>query len=356
MNKVSFNSVLGIIGGGQLGRMTAIAASQIGIKCHIFTDKENSPASHVCSLVTVAGYQDTEAMKKFAQSVDVVTFEFENIPHESVKALGEFVEVNPSWDVLHIIQNRLREKDFLKSIDIATTKYKKISSFAEFKQVCKEYNYKCILKELELGYDGKGQHVINKNSDLEAIWQKIESESMILEKFVNFDKEISVVLARGKEGETKPYVPVENIHEKGILDTTIAPAEIAEEIAEEAWKKAVKIAQELNIIGVLAVEFFIKQDGTLLVNELAPRPHNSGHWTIDACITNQFEQFVRAVCGLKLGSTEYHSYAVMKNLIGDDIGQWEDFITDEDYKVHMYGKVKAKKGRKMGHVTKLIVP
>lgn len=354
MTKIKPGSILGIIGGGQLGRMTALAAASLGLRVHVFCDHQDSPAEQVCDKVMVAPYDDLKALEHFAKSVDVVTFEFENIPHASVKALEKVSRVRPGWKTLHIAQNRIREKEFLNSIGIPTAPYKKISSAKALQEAYKELGPKCILKTSELGYDGKGQHIIDKNSKLPKLWKDAKMDEGVLEKFVRFKKEISVIVARGEDGGSVPYMPAENIHKGGILDTTIAPADVSEKVMEAAWDAAHDIADALDIQGVLAVEFFLLKDDSLLVNEIAPRPHNSGHWTLDACITSQFEQFVRAVCGLPLGSTDYHSRAIMKNLIGDDINTWEEFISDPDTKVHLYGKKEARKGRKMGHVTTLI--
>lgn len=347
-------STIGIIGGGQLGRMTAVAASELGYKVHIYTDKKNSPASHVAYKTTVADYEDKKALAKFAKSVDVVTFEFENIPHESVKILEETVPVRPGWKVLHIAQHRIREKDFMNSIGVGTAPYRKVKNADDLAKAYNEIGPKCILKTVELGYDGKGQQVIDENSDLKAVWKKLGVKTAILEGMVEFTKEISVITARTENGSLASYVPVENIHKSGILDVTIAPAEIERNIAEKAWQIAHNIAESLNLVGMVAVEMFLTKKGELLVNEIAPRPHNSGHWTMDACITGQFEQLVRAVCGLPLGNTYYMTSAVMKNLIGDDIKLYKEFINDPDCKVHIYGKKETRAGRKMGHVTHLM--
>ncbi len=354
MPVVKPGSTIGIIGGGQLGRMIAASAALMGYKVHIFTDEKDGPASHVAYKTTVAKYTNKAALKKFAESVDVVTFEFENIPHESVKVLENIVPVRPGWKTLYIAQNRVREKDFLNSIGVATTKYEKITSAKSLEEAYKKIGPKCILKTTELGYDGKGQAFVDINSDLQKLWHEGKFKKAILEKLVDYTKEISVIVARSEDGSSIPFVPVENIHKSGILDTTVAPARISSKLMDEAWEKAHKIADSLELVGVLCVEFFVTAKNELLVNELAPRPHNSGHWTMDACITSQFEQLVRAVCGLPLGNTAYHSMAIMKNLIGDDIDNWKEFIKDPDTKIHIYGKEKARPGRKMGHITHIL--
>jgi 5-(carboxyamino)imidazole ribonucleotide synthase len=347
--------VIGIIGGGQLGRMTAAAAASMGYKIHIFSNEKNSPASQLANKTTVAKYSNKSALKKFAAAVDVVTFEFENIPFESVKTLENISNVRPGWKILYITQNRIREKDFLSSIDVKTTEYQQVDNIADLKSAYKKIGPVAILKTTELGYDGKGQQLIDKNSQLDKLWRDGKFKTAILEKLVDFKQEISVIIARGEDGISIPYMPVENIHKHGILDTTIAPARINDQLIDKAWKIADKIAAELQLIGVLCVEFFVTKDDELLVNELAPRPHNSGHWTLDACVTSQFEQLVRAVCGLPLGSSEHKSPAIMKNLIGDDINNWHKFIKDPHAKIHIYGKNEARAGRKMGHVTNLLL-
>lgn len=354
MNIIQPGGIIGIIGGGQLGRMISIAAAQMGYKVHIFTDEKDSPASHVSSKTIVAKYTNKAALKKFASSVDVVTFEFENIPHETVKALESAVMVRPSWQVLYIAQNRIREKDFLNKIGVATTKYAKVTSAKSLEAAYKKIGPKCILKTIELGYDGKGQAFIDENSNLKKLWSEEKFGEAILEKLVDYKKEISVIITRTASGEAIPFVPVENIHKSGILDTTIAPARVSDGVMKDAWQKAHNIAEALELVGVLCVEFFLTEKNELLVNELAPRPHNSGHWTIDACVTSQFEQLVRAICGLPLGNSAYKSKAIMKNLIGKEVEDWQEFIKDPDSKIHIYGKKQARPGRKMGHVTQLL--
>lgn len=349
-------SVIGIIGGGQLGRMTALAASELGYKVHILSDHEHSPASQVAYKTTVAAFDDEQAIREFSKNVDVVTLEFENIPHETIQTIEKNAKVHPGWKVLHTAQNRIREKDFLNSVGVGTAPYKAVTNLTELKLAYAEIGPTCILKTCELGYDGKGQVTIKSEKDLESAWESIKSTDTVLEGMVQFDKEISVVAARGEDGEFVPFIPVENIHKNGILDTTIAPAAVDFLVINNAWQMTEKIAQELDLIGVIAVEMFLTKTGKILVNEIAPRPHNSGHWTMDACITCQFEQLVRAVCGLPLGCADFLSNAVMKNLIGDDIELWREFISSPDSKIHIYGKKEIRPGRKMGHITHIITP
>jgi 5-(carboxyamino)imidazole ribonucleotide synthase len=348
-------SAIGILGGGQLGRMIAAAASRLGYRSHIFTPETDSPAGQVTPLVTVAEYDDEAALARFADAVDVVTFEFENVPAETaefIAARGRAMHPGPS--VLRVTQDRLREKDFLRSIDVGTTAYREVTSLAGLRRAVRDIGPHGVLKTVRLGYDGKGQVMLGPDTDLAAAWRKIGSEIAILESFVDFTCEVSVIVARNTQGGGATYTPVENQHLNHILDTTIAPARIASATAMRAEAIARHVADKLAIVGLLAVEMFVTPEGELLVNELAPRPHNSGHWTIDACHTSQFEQLVRAICGLPLGSTDYHSEAVMKNLIGADVEKWREIVADPAAKLHLYGKSEARPGRKMGHVTRLI--
>jgi 5-(carboxyamino)imidazole ribonucleotide synthase len=346
-------ATIGILGGGQLGRMTAMAAARLGYRCHILTPEQDSPAAQVAAATTVAAYDDRAALAAFARAVDVVTYEFENIPADPVIFLGGIVPVRPKPDVLAICQDRLREKDFLNGIGVATAPYQEVTSAAALARAARDLGRPAVLKTAVLGYDGKGQTMIRADTDIDDAWQQMKAERTVLEGFVDFAQEISVIVARSLDGTHAAYVPVENQHKHHILDMTVAPAKIPGPVAMKAEAVATHIAQKLDLVGVLAVEMFVERGGAVLVNELAPRPHNSGHWTIDACITSQFEQLVRAVCGLPLGSAERHSDAAMKNLIGDDIAQWRDILKDPGAKLHLYGKTEARPGRKMGHVTRL---
>jgi 5-(carboxyamino)imidazole ribonucleotide synthase len=348
-------STIGILGGGQLGRMTALAAARLGYKCHIFTPEEDAPASQVSARTTKAAYTDRAALERFAAAVDVITFEFENVPAEAAEVLAAAGRpVRPSPDVLRIAQDRLREKDFLRSIDVATANYREVGSVAALRRAVRDVGPLSVLKTVRLGYDGKGQVMIGPETDLDAAWAKMGADAGILEGFVDFRCEISVIVARTESGAAAAYPPVENKHVDHILDTTIAPARITPELAMRAEAIARHVAEKLGVVGVLAVEMFVTSQGEVLVNELAPRPHNSGHWTIDACQTSQFEQFVRAVCNLPLGSAEPHSDAVMKNLIGTDVEKWREWLTDPAARLHLYGKREARPGRKMGHVTRVV--
>jgi len=345
--------VIGILGGGQLGRMTALAAANLAYRCHIYCPDADSPAMQVSPLATVAAYHDEAALERFAAAVDVVTFEFENVPAATAVLLATRKPVYPRPAILGICQDRLKEKDFLRAHGVATTPYRKVTSAAELAASLSEIGPDAILKTSRWGYDGKGQIAIDRGVDIAGAWSSLKTSEAILERRVDFAAEISVVLARAADGFVAAYVPVENRHEHGILATTIAPAPLASPLAIDAEAVARKIAEALDLVGVLAVEMFLTKDGALMVNELAPRPHNSGHWTIDASVTSQFEQLVRAVCGLPLGSTAVRSEAVMTNLIGADVACWRDAIAAPGTKLHLYGKADVAPGRKMGHLTRL---
>jgi 5-(carboxyamino)imidazole ribonucleotide synthase len=347
-------ATIGILGGGQLGRMTVLAATALGYRCHVFCPEKDSPAKQATSLSTTAAYDNHLALARFAKAVDVVTFEFENVPADTAEFLAERKPVRPGPSALRIAQDRIKEKDFLRSIGVATAPYQAVTTEEQLRQAIAAIGPRAILKTTRMGYDGKGQVGIRADSDLAGVWRGFGGVDGILEGFVEFACEVSVIIARGESGKTATYAPVENQHVNHILDTTIAPARVKPEIAMRAEAIARHIAEKLDLVGLLAVEMFVTHDGEVLVNELAPRPHNSGHWTIDACYTSQFEQLVRAICGLPLGSPERHSDAVMKNLIGADIEKWREAINDPLQKIHLYGKDKALPGRKMGHVTKLI--
>jgi 5-(carboxyamino)imidazole ribonucleotide synthase len=346
--------IIGIIGGGQLGRMTALAAARLGYRVHIFCPETDSPASHVAAFATVAAYDDAAALSAFAAQVDVVTFEFENIPVASVKILTELVPVRPSWSVLEIAQDRCREKQFFNDLGIGTAPWAPVRSAADLRATIAALGTPAILKTARMGYDGKGQIRIAADTDLDSAWAELKTDEAVLEGFVDFAGEVSVIVARGADGSVSLFDPAWNVHTHHILDTTTIPAPIIPQQSEAALRVGRTCADALDLIGLLAVELFLTKDGRILANEMAPRPHNSGHWTMDACITDQFEQFVRAVCGLPFGSPERHSDAVMTNLIGDDMLKWHDLLADPTAKLHLYGKAEARAGRKMGHVTKLL--
>lgn len=343
-------STIGILGGGQLGKMAAIAAANLGYRTHIYCPSDDSPAFHVSDRKTQASYTDPNALREFAKSVDVVTFEFENIPHTTVQILEELVLVRPNWPALFTSQNRLREKRFAAQLGVGVTPFEEIHTLTDLQMAMRRLQTDCLLKTVEFGYDGKGQCWIDCNSNLEAIWETFDSECGILEAFVPFAKEVSAIVARGPDGQSKAFPITENRHKNGILDESFAPAKIDAAIAQEAGAIATLMAEKLDLVGLLAVEFFLTHEGHLLFNEMAPRPHNSGHWTMDGCYISQFEQFIRAVCGLPLLEAKQHSAVRMKNLIGDEVKQWQHHAAEHNVKIHLYGKREIKAGRKLGHM------
>jgi 5-(carboxyamino)imidazole ribonucleotide synthase len=346
-------STIGILGGGQLGRMTALAAAGLGYRCWVFTPENDSPSAQVASGAVVAAYDDAAALDKFAEAVGVVTAEFENVPADTLSYLAKRVPVRPGPDVFAIAQDRIKEKTFCNQAGAPTAPFLPVRSPGDVAKAAAGLGLPLVLKTARLGYDGKGQVKLGKGDDPAAAFKAMGAGEGIAEAFVDFRLEISVIVARGLDGRTLAYPAVENRHKNHILDETIAPAPIEPALADEAARIALDLAARLDLVGLLAVEMFVTGDGRLLVNEMAPRPHNSGHWTIDACLTSQFEQCVRTVCGLPLGSVERHSDAVMKNLIGGEADAWLDILKDPDAKLHLYGKAEARPGRKMGHVTRL---
>ena len=347
--KLKPNSKIGIFGGGQLGQMAASAANALGYRTIIFSDVDNCPASFVSDKTIIADYENETALKEFAGQVDIATFEFENIPVKSVNFVAKLKPTFPNSNVLKITQNRLKEKTFLNQIGVKTAPFKEIKNLEDLKLAVKEFG-SCVLKTATLGYDGKGQKVLKADDNLEEIWPEFAGKELVLEQFVNFTSEISTIIAKSTNGETSCYEPLKNVHREGILRTSSYPAQISEKTVKLAEEISTKIIKELDLIGLLAVEFFVLEDGNLLVNELAPRPHNSGHFSMDACKTSQFEQFIRAIAGLPLGSTEFLCSGFMQNLIGDDVLKIDELLKDKNAKLHLYGKEKIADGRKMGHV------
>ncbi len=313
-------SVIGVMGGGQLGRMLAMEARRMGYRVEVFTPEEESPAGQFADLTRIADYGSEAAVRKFAGDVDVVTFEFENIPAQTVEWCAEVRDVRPAGSILHIAQNRLREKEFLTSAGVPIAPFRAVRSAQELANAIEQIGRPAILKTAAFGYDGKGQQTINSREDFDEIWGSAPAEGMVLEGAVQFEREISVIVARSPDGTMSTFPVCENIHKHHILDITVAPARVSESVATNAAALAREIAEKLGLVGLLAVEMFVKPGGEILVNELAPRPHNSGHWTIEACATSQFEQQLRAVCGLPLGSTEILRPAAMANILG---GVWQ---------------------------------
>ncbi len=344
---------IGIVGGGQLGRMTALAAARLGYRCHVFTPEADSPAAQVTDRVTVAAYDDLGALERFARAVDVVTIEFENLPVEPLARLAGLVPVQPAPAVLAICQDRRREKEFLNRIGIATAPWRAVADAEDLAAAQAALAGPIILKTARFGYDGKGQIGLAPGDDPAAAWALFGGAPAVAEARIDFACEISVIVARGRDGSEAGYPPVENRHEHHVLAKTIAPAPIAAGLAEEARVLAARIARELEVVGLLAVEMFVTRDGRLLVNELAPRPHNSGHWTIDACAISQFELLVRALCGLPLCEPGRFADAVMDNLLGAAVAAWPDVFAEPGARLHLYGKREIRAGRKLGHVTRL---
>ena len=345
-------STIGILGGGQLGRMLALAAARLGFKTHIYCPENDSPASQVAARATIASYDDARALEIFAKSVDVVTYEFENVSLAAPAILTKWKSVRPSAIALSTAQDRLMEKKFLARLGIPVASFHAVESEADLKAALAALGAPAVLKTRRMGYDGKGQARIERLKDAPGAYEAIKRAPSILEAFVKFEREISVIAARGADGAFAAYCPVENIHKNHILASTIAPAKMEKRAAEQAAEIAHAILQALDYVGVIGVEMF-DVGGTLTVNEIAPRVHNSGHWTIDACAVSQFEQHVRAICGWPLGNPERHSDAVMHNLIGDEVKNWRSLIAEPGACVHLYGKSEIRPGRKMGHVTRL---
>jgi 5-(carboxyamino)imidazole ribonucleotide synthase len=347
-------STIGILGAGQLGRMIALAAAELGYRTAVLTPEEDAPASQVAALTIRADYTDEAALAHLARAADVVTLEFENVSAEAVSILESLGKpVRPGSRVLAVAQDRVAEKDFVRRAGGGTAPYLAVDSFRALVSALEQIGRPAVLKTRRLGYDGRGQRIIRHRDNPAEAWDGIGAKPAILEGFVGFTREISVIVGRGLDGTARAYVPVENRHREHILAETIAPAPISRGLADQAESLAKRLAQALELVGLLAVEMFLTDDGRILVNELAPRPHNSGHWTIDACLVSQFEQLVRAVCGLPLGSPERHSDAVMVNLIGDDVNRWAEYLAEPGARLHLYGKAETRKGRKMGHVTRL---
>jgi 5-(carboxyamino)imidazole ribonucleotide synthase len=350
-------STLGVLGSGQLGRMFAIAARRLGYRVHVLSPDDDTPTGQVADLELRAAYDDLDAVASFARGVSVVTFEFENVPAATTAACERYAPVRPGGNVLHTTQNRLREKTFLQSAGIPVTPFWPVRSRGDLIQAIGEAKTPAVLKTADWGYDGKGQAKVNAPGEIDALWPRFAGGEAILEAFIDFDCEISVTAARGCDGQIVTYGPMKNAHRSHILDVSVAPAEIQPNVATAAIDLARQIMQRLEVVGVLCVEFFVDRSDRLMVNELAPRPHNSGHLTIDACTTCQFEQQVRAVCGLPLGSPRQHRPAAMANLLGDlwssRSPNWPAALSTGDVKLHLYGKAEPRPGRKMGHLTAL---
>lgn len=351
---MSPGSVIGIVGGGQLGRMSAMAAARLGFLVHIFTPEHDAPATQVAARATIAAYDDLAALRHFAEHVDVITFEFENLPADSLALLASLKPVRPGAEILAISQDRVLEKRFLNAAGIATAPWVEVTSLAGLEQAAQTLGLPAVLKTTRLGYDGKGQAMLRTAADLAPAFARLAPKPLVLEGFVDFGAEISVMVARGLQGEIVCFDTVENRHKNHILDMTLAPAPLAPDILARAQEIARHIAQRLELVGLLGVEMFVTSKGDVVVNEIAPRPHNSGHWTMDACPCGQFEMQIRAVTGLPLPPAIRHSDAVMKNLIGpEDMALWPQILATPGLIAHHYGKGEARPGRKMGHFNRL---
>ncbi|NVJ70252.1 MAG: 5-(carboxyamino)imidazole ribonucleotide synthase [Alphaproteobacteria bacterium] len=352
MTQIKPGSKIGILGGGQLGRMLAMAASRLGYRCHIFCPDVRSPAFQVASDFTIAEYENEDALLEFASSVDVATYEFENVPARTAEIVSRETLLRPGARALEVSQDRLTEKDFLNDCGVKTAPYMAFQTEEELDAAFKEIGRPSVAKTRRFGYDGKGQLMIKARKDIEGVMGMTSGVPAILEGFVAFDREISVVVARSASGDVAAFPVAENVHTNHILDTSTVPAQISEVVEAKAKVMATRIANALEYVGVMAVEMFVTDStGEIVVNEIAPRVHNSGHWTIEGAETSQFEQHIRAICDLPLGPTDARGNVVMKNLLGEDILDFEKYLADPKAHYHHYGKQEPREGRKMGHVT-----
>jgi 5-(carboxyamino)imidazole ribonucleotide synthase len=348
---------IGVLGSGQLGRMFAISARRMGYRVHTFSPDRDTPTGQIGDVEVTASYDDLDQVCAFASQVDVVTFEFENVPTATAEAAERCAPVRPSGHILHITQQRIREKRFITSAGLPLTPYREVRSLHELDQALEELGYPAVLKSAAFGYDGKGQFTIKSPDQREEAWQAAGGHEAVLEAFIDFECEVSVVAARDVHGNFVHYGAIENQHSHHILDLSASPARIAPQLTADAVEITRTVLNKLEVVGVLCVEFFVTRNGALLINELAPRPHNSGHLTVDACVTSQFEQQLRSVCGLPLGSTEQYRPAAMANLLGDlwlnGEPNWTAACAFPEVKLHLYGKLEPRAGRKMGHLTAL---
>jgi 5-(carboxyamino)imidazole ribonucleotide synthase len=356
--KLKAGDTIGILGGGQLGRMLAMAAARLGLRAQVFSPDPDSPAFDVVLNATCAEYADVEALELFANDVDVITYEFENVPAAAALVLDARRPVLPNRKILETTQDRLAEKDFVTRLGIGTAAYADVTSVTSLRAAIKRIGLPAVLKTRRFGYDGKGQAIIREGDDIAKAWTSLETRAAILEAFVPFEREISVIAARSAEGQVECFDVTENEHRDHILKVSRAPAAIPDALAEEARSVAGKVADALDYVGVLAVEMFLLSNGTgpkVLVNEIAPRVHNSGHWTLDGASVSQFEQHIRAIAGWPLGKPVRHGEVVtMTNLIGDEINRYQEWLTVPGATVHIYGKGTPRPGRKMGHITEVL--
>ncbi len=346
-------ATIGILGGGQLGRMLSVAAARLGFQCHIYEPGAAPPAGHVAARVTTASYDDLDALRAFAHSVDVITYEFENVPAASLDALEAIRPIRPNRRALAISQDRIAEKDFLTSLGLTCAPYAAVNALADLEAALDQIGTPAILKTTRLGYDGKGQARILSRDDAPAAFAAMTGQAAVLEGFIDFTHEVSVIAARGLDGSISCFDPGENVHLNGILHTTTLPARLSAAQATDAVLLAARILNALDYVGVMGVELFVTPRG-LIVNEIAPRVHNSGHWTQQGCAVDQFEQHIRAVAGWPLGDGSRFADVVMENLIGDDIDRVPALAREVNTAIHLYGKAEARAGRKMGHVNRVI--
>ena len=346
-------ATIGILGGGQLGRMLSVAASRLGFVTHIFEPGANPPAGHVANHVTTAPYEDLAALRAFAQGVDVITYEFENVPAASLDALEALRPIRPSRRALAISQDRISEKDFLCGLGLQTAPYARVTNADSLAEALERIGTPAILKTTRLGYDGKGQARIMSTADAAGALAAMQGAEAVLEGFIDFSHEVSVIAARGLDGSVACFDPGENVHRDGILHTTTVPARLSAGQRSDAVLLAARILNALDYVGVLGVELFVTGKG-LIVNEIAPRVHNSGHWTQNGCAVDQFEQHIRAIAGWPLGDGGRFADVVMENLIGNDVERVPDLARERNVSIHLYGKAEAKPGRKMGHVNRVI--
>ncbi len=343
---------VGILGGGQLGRMLALAAARLGLKTHVFCDNPGSCAFAVCEAHTIGKFEDLDAVGAFASACDAVTFEFENVPAATIDHLAAIVPAYPNARALRLTQDRLEEKSFVQALGLATARFAEVNSAGDARDLFAKFGTRAVLKTRRMGYDGKGQARPRGGNDAAAAFASFKNAPSILEAYIDFAFEASVVAARGRDGAFAAYDPPENVHENHILRRSLVPGRLTAAQTDEAKVIARTIADALDYVGVLAVELFVLKDGALLVNEIAPRVHNSGHWTIEACAVSQFEQHIRAVCGWPLGDPARHADAVMENILGAEADDWQSHAKRRGA-LHLYGKGEARAGRKMGHFTTL---
>ncbi|HVY52118.1 MAG TPA: 5-(carboxyamino)imidazole ribonucleotide synthase [Devosia sp.] len=354
MSPLPFGATIGILGGGQLGRMLSLAASRLGFRTHIYCPDPDSPAFEVTPHRTAASYDDEAALAAFADQVDVVTYEFENVPAATAEALARLRPLRPGANALAVAQDRLTEKAFIGSLGIPVVPHRGIASLNELRLALEALGSPAILKTTRLGYDGKGQRKVSTLAEITTAFAELRPHPLVLEAFVPFVREISAIVARGADGAIAAFDPAENVHRAGILATSTVPAAVSAETAARAIEFAARIAAALDYVGVLGVEYFVLGEGSLLVNEIAPRVHNSGHWTEAVCVTDQFEQHIRAIAGWPLGDPSRLADVVMENLVGDEIAAAAD-RTGPGVRVHVYGKGETRAGRKMGHINRVSV-